>query len=62
MTFPLGTFFDQHACVCAEVVVFRMGGGGGDMFCLLLINSCIMLVDKGFQRGWGPGRDGREAK
>lgn len=46
-------------CVC------RGGGiqdGGGDMFCLLLINSCIMLVDKGFQRGWGPGRDGKEAK
>lgn len=24
---------------------------GGDMFCLLLINGCIMLVDKGFFKG-----------
>lgn len=34
--------------------VCRGGGiqdGGGDMFCLLLINGCIMLVDKGFFKG-----------
>lgn len=50
----------MHVCVC------RGGGiqdeGGSDMVCLLLINGCIMLVDKAFQRGWGPGRDGREPK
>lgn len=41
------------ARVCAEVVVFRIGGS--DMFCLLLINGCIILVDKALQRGWGSG-------
>lgn len=51
--FPLWPFLwtpsltNMHVCV--QRWWYSWWKCGGDMFCLLLINGCIMLVDKGFQ-------------